>query len=114
MESPDMKRLLFIVALLSPAYCVAENRCASLQQNDCFKSTDCWLDCGVPVGKNGRCMPYVCREKTECEKGIQQAGLKKELCEARSNCEYQQPSCYCPEGAMCYCGGGPPAQCKPK
>lgn len=79
--------------------------CGSLARDVCLKTIGCFLDYG------GKPDSYVCRPaKSDCELRTNDGG--QSACEAAGSCTWMPGSCYCPEGMLCFCGGGPPPMCR--
>lgn len=91
----------------------ADTNCSKLGTLECWKSTQCELDCTASKNSPTACSPYLCRpKKGKCELGFSQENLTRELCLQRGRCSYLAPNCFCPGPMDCACGGGPPARCR--
>jgi hypothetical protein len=95
------------------ASCKDAKPCGEATERECLNSGECTL---VQTEVHGK---YVCRTAVgPCETGFRQGGGDygdiKQACESKSGCEFSPPSCFCPQGLSCTCGGGPPPQCVEK
>jgi hypothetical protein len=79
------------------------NNCSLLAPDACLLQEGCFLDhLGEYVY---RCRPVL----TDCEKITNSGGRTQ--CESKEACSWDPGRCYCPEGSVCKCGGGPPHSC---
>lgn len=77
--------------------------CADLQRDDCITSPRCAL-----WGSERDDPGYVCVPAAgECE-----PIADSEACRRNPVCTWDPGDCYCPEGAVCACGGGPAPKCR--
>jgi hypothetical protein len=98
--------------LLAQSFCGGDatpqvSACDGLARDKCRDTAGCFLDySGQPDG-------YSCRAaKNDCERATSSGGMS--TCQAMSSCTWEPGSCYCPEGMLCFCGGGPPPTCRAK
>jgi hypothetical protein len=83
----------------------SNSTCGSLARDACLKTIGCFLDYG------GQPDSYFCRPvRNDCELRTNDGG--QSACEAAGHCAWMPGSCYCPEGMLCFCGGGPPPMCR--
>ena len=95
--------LLGLVACDRPS--VENSMCDISSRDQCRKTVGCFLDYG------GQPDSYVCRlAKNDCERLTNNGGQL--ACEGASSCTWAPGACYCPEGMLCFCGGGPPSMCR--
>lgn len=81
---------------------IEEDDCPSLTRDACIASPDCALH-GSETDDPG----YLCRTAAlTCER------FDATGCRQIPDCEFDIGECYCPEGAVCACGGGPPPICR--
>lgn len=83
----------------------SNSTCGSLARDACLKTIGCFLDYG------GQPDSYFCRPvRNDCELRTNDGG--QSACEAAGHCAWMPGSCYCPEGMLCFCGGGPSPMCR--
>jgi hypothetical protein len=101
---------LFFGCLLIPVVAAGSEgkSCSQATELECIQSTQCTL---VQTQVREK---YTCRDSVgRCETGFRQSAdhnIQKD-CEAKPGCEFKAAKCYCPPDLLCFCGGGPPAQC---
>jgi hypothetical protein len=102
-----------------------EAHCSTLTKRECLSSRECSLILNrLDAASRYRCVA----PRSLCEDGIAQDGADIErLCSQRPGCEYEASDCFChcgpggtdadlrkppgPPFCVCYCGGGPAANC---
>lgn len=79
-------------------------QCAQKNELECYRARpSCVLEQVGPKDKR----TYICRDpRNACEK------LSHDACQKDAKCAWDPGFCYCPPNMMCYCGGGPPSQCR--
>jgi len=76
--------------------------CASMQRDDCIEQPGCVL-----WGSEDSDPGYTCRDAVHaCEFNT------PDNCTDMPGCTWDPGSCYCPEGGVCSCGGGPAPKCR--
>ena len=84
--------------------------CDELTELRCIAAAECTLHQVADAG-NG----YVCKVAANmCEHGFKQKSGTRSDCESKTGCVFVPQSCYCAPDVICFCGGGPPSQCRPK
>lgn len=77
--------------------------CASMPRDDCITNPRCML-----WGSENQDPSYVCRRAL----GICEPIVDAVACTSNPYCNWDPGDCYCPEGALCACGGGPAPKCR--
>ena len=77
-----------------------DDECAALGEADCLARSECVLEL---AWEGYRCRPA----HNTCERQID-----RDSCEIINGCSWWPGMCYCPEGAVCECEGGPPPICR--
>lgn len=76
--------------------------CASMQRDNCIEQPGCVL-----WGSDDLDPGYTCRDAVHaCEFNT------PDNCTDMPGCTWDPGSCYCPEGGVCACGGGPAPKCR--
>lgn len=95
--------LLLLAACGGPSG--GNSTCDGLPRDQCRQTVGCFLDYG------GQPNSYSCRPaQNDCELLTNSGG--QSACETANGCTWSPGACYCPEGVLCFCGGGPPPMCR--